>query len=372
MPTPSDKTNATATPAQPFYVPPPPTPLPYPPPPVEPVFGEPVSGADFAAFRHNAFIGAIAEQSRWTASTKNKMPLDMYAIEWLDGRVMGAMNHSKQCLYPLDRVRRLIPEASNFAYYLSAQDTPYVILDIEPSCPESLRRSLLDTDFLYAETSMSGKGLHLAYKMPESVLKAYPNIINKTVLRHPKKYYEILINHYVTFTAKQIGAKPAPSGFERLFLGMCAKQKRQIEIDPSVDISISMQHPVIPFEEKILVSLESGKFRKTLSDYGNDNSEYEYHAIMHYYNNIKPTMLALAILDPRIMDHRYTIEELSWLLYDAVARDIPHRPKHDTKRQGMPYLLWRCMKIMIRRINDGLSLVADVGNGANDEYETEE
>ena len=163
MPTPSDKTNATATPARPFYVPPPPTPLPYPPPPVEPVFEEPV--------------------------------------EWLDGRVMGAMNHSKQCLYPLDRVRRLIPEASNFAYYLSAQDAPYVILDIEPSCPESLRRSLLDTDFLYAETSMSGKGLHLAYKMPESVLKAYPNIINKTVLRHPKKYYEILINHYGSSSA---------------------------------------------------------------------------------------------------------------------------------------------------------------------------
>ena len=96
----------------------------------------------FPKFRENTFIQTIANDKRWTVSTADKVPIDMHILKYRN-EIKGAFHASDLCLMTLDEVNELIPNASNHAYHFDYQITNAIVLDIEPKCPEILKRVFL-------------------------------------------------------------------------------------------------------------------------------------------------------------------------------------------------------------------------------------
>lgn len=294
----------------------------------------------FKNFRNHSFIQQIAETEKWTISTDKKMPMDMYMYEYHEYQVTGAMYKDERSLTTLDKVNELVPFAPNYAFYMDALVDGFVVLDIEPKCPKHIVETMLKTPYIYGETSMSGKGIHLVFPLPSDILEKYPNAKSKYVMRHEKGYYEILLEHYITFTGDQIQPASGTVSFELLFEDMCKDQKPSVTVSISAEDVSKLKPENIPYEDRILKSMSNNfNYRKTPADFDDNTSKYEWFFISYCFWQLKNVMKSDFI---RHKNHEYTHDEIVWLLYEAVKNKLPPREKHNEPRSGIPYLLWRC------------------------------
>ena len=155
---------------------------------------------NFPEFYSHPFIKEIKDNSRWTVSgltslddRTNKKPIDIWELHDI-GTLHGAREHNSTCLMTLDELLDFLPNAANHAYYLEAMEDEYVILDIEPDCPQQLKNMFLDMDYVYGETSMSGKGYHLVFPLPLEIDK-YPKAKTKKVWQDKTRYFELHLEH---------------------------------------------------------------------------------------------------------------------------------------------------------------------------------
>lgn len=298
--------------------------------------GTDANGYDFrkecAAFCASGFVHDLKDKPKWTISDKNKMPVDMG--ELAHGRIKGALQPAEPYTTTLDRCLEIIPNPANHAFYLDVTRDNYVVLDIEPTCPERIKRTLLELDFQYAETSMSGKGMHLVFPCPRE-LWDNPIARSKVVLKQRDKYYEILLNHWVTFTHNALDVKPGNRPFAKLFEAMCATQ----EVLSKADTDINADEPDdIPDKDFILYILTGGsEYRKTPADFNGDVSKYEFGMAGFLYRKLLRVLKTIKI---RNNGHTYTDNEKAWLIYYASLETLEHRDKHDQRRDGMPMLLY--------------------------------
>lgn len=293
----------------------------------------------FKDFYENKAIKQIQDIPLWTVSQKSdKKPINIK--EYLaTNAIYGCNNPSTQCL-TLRELTTALPNINNAAFYLDALRDELVVLDIEPECPDELRQKFLNMPYLYGETSMSGKGIHLVFPLPDEIYD-YPDALNKVVFKDKNGYYEILLNHWVTFTRN---TKPIPppdntESFVELFVQMASKQK----IYAKSDVEINLSHPDIPDQFEIVRSIVKGRsHNKTLLYYRNDVSRYESGITGFYYQELRKRLL-----HPQITKngHTYTDNERVWLLYDIIKQTIPYRSKHDGERNNMPWLLYLAKSI---------------------------
>lgn len=311
--------------------------------------GRPVwNDRQFRPFYTSQFVKDLWQTPRWTVTVpKNKMPMDIDLYR-TKNRVYGAQTMQYPSLDKLDVVCHMIPSAVNNTFYLDAIQDKYVVLDIEPDCPPDIRNRLMKMPYLYAETSMSGMGLHLIFPLPEC-FKNYPIAQTKVVMKEEHGYYEILLCHYVTFTRNHIPLYKNPNGtesFEALFEEMCKVQKETHRRD--VDISL-LDVEDIPAHDDVLSLLKRQVYEKTPAHFNNDMSKYEFGYIA--FLNIK---LKNILQTPHIKsDHEYTDAEKATFLFIAASEMIPYRPKHDEYRNGMPWLLSEVREVMAKNDVDG-------------------
>lgn len=294
-------------------------------------------------FIQHPFIQRIAPHKLWTVSDNTKRPIDM--IEFRDKhKIVGATFSNENSLVSLYELHNLIPNAANFAYYLDADTDGFVVLDIEPSCSDITKQELLQMNPIYIETSMSGKGIHMVFDFPKDIICKYEDAKNKIVFKGDNHEYEVLINHYVTFTGRQIPYTPStnPKSFRDLFEKLAARQK------PSAtksDINIDEMQPVdtneLPFLMELLTTAMQ-RYNKTPNDFkkengrDNDTSLWEYSVIGYMYRKLQDILKVQKIAN----DHEYTIEEQIWIMYQIIYDYIDYRPKHDTLRNGRPFLVF--------------------------------
>lgn len=295
---------------------------------------------DFPEFYENEFIKAIAPNEKWTVSDKNKVPIDMYALI-NEEKIWGmSLDRGYNPFVDLKTLNEILPNAANNAYYLDALSDGFVILDIEPICPDAIKNELIKMPYVYGETSMSGKGYHLAFPLPD-LIKKYPAAINKLALKHENKYFEILMNHMVTFTRNVLPARSPEyklSDFENIFELLASKATETII--SNVDIKIEdMDTDNIPYFDNIMNVLENQTYGKIAEDFGNDLSRYEFGCIGFYSK-----LLSRLLPDSKYKDHTYTDEEKALILYSIATKKIPHRDKHESVRNGMPWLLYLATK----------------------------
>lgn len=293
------------------------------------------------AFYEHPVIQALADTQRWTISHEKK-PLNADAIAngcLNRGEIKGAYMPAPPCLNTLDFLILLAPETPliNHTFYLDALRDRYVILDIEPKCPDELKAQLLQLPYLYGEYSMSGKGFHLVFDTPLDILNQYPNAMSKKVLKEEHGYYEFLMDHYCTFTRRMIvpAQTQDKAKLYELFTELCKQQKPPVTMP-----TVAVEEPKdIPNYGKIMRLMNSVKPPRPLSDFSDDESKFEASTACAMYNKLMHVIAKLNS-SPQFVKHDYTRDERAWLLYYILQKCLPYRAKHETERDGLPWLLY--------------------------------
>lgn len=334
-------------------------------------------------FYSNDAIRAIAGKRRWSISTGRKKPID---TSWLDDAVNGRLRSlppedvdppgarlsDPSTMMTLDELTDLVPDATNFAFALEYTEDQIVILDVEPKAPADVKAKALRLKALYRERSMSGRGYHMVFPAPFDLFKRYPAAA-KRVVKRKDGAYEVHMRHWVTFTRDTVphtgsldsspkatyAPLPRPgdpdfddSGdFVRFVTPLFRAQRETVIGDApgasdTADTFLTDEQAALV--ERIVASGEA-EYDKSLADFSDDASRYEFGYMSHILNVVRRHVEPLD-LDGRIV--RRTVSATSGqccvMAYMIGAQLIPYRKKHDQRRDGMPWLLYTATKVMAR------------------------
>jgi len=325
-----------------------------------------ITWRDFPDFYTNTAIQALSHESRWTISSTKpietvngktgekyvlpaKSPLDVRELSRHDN-IRGAFSNDETCLMTLDELNSsFMGAAANNAFYLNAQIDEVLVLDIEPSCPPEIRDLLLSLPALYRETSMSGHGYHMIMPMPDNFWD-YPVAASKRKLQHDQKWYEIMIEHWITFTRNVDHVPhPAPPGSDPLTWEQVYEDLAQEAVESArAEFVLDEERPELPMAEVIYKVMTDGpKYNKTLADFHDDYSRWEYGHFGFLCNRLEE------LLSTRMLSraHPWSESDRAWLLYEAAQRILPPRDKHVEMRTGLPYLLYVANGLVAERLS---------------------
>lgn len=322
----------------------------------------------FPEFYANPTIQTLAPVRRWTVSGRlsdapasgHKAPIDVrHLIEGCrpecrhEGPVRGAFTLDSTCLMSLGELVAALPKAANHAYYLQSHSDGVVVVDVEPDCPPDLAANLLRLPgVLWAETSMSGRGYHLVMPRPKN-LHDFPHAAHKRVLRERNGWFEILLDHWITFTRRPVDAELAGDGpparfasLEDLYAAL-AENARASAAGSAGEIVTDEDMPDIPGAHDIVAAAIAGSEdrRKDLSDFDHDRSRWEFSVLGTLYAEQVQAMNLHAGMRQR----SYSARDQAWLLYTAAVEVLPKRAKHTETRNGRPYLLDRAASLVADR-----------------------
>lgn len=293
----------------------------------------------FEDFYNHPFIKSIADKERWTVVDKNKRPIDMYGLIYMH-KIFGAAFCDEKSLVSLKTLCETLPNATNNTFYMDALTDGFVVLDIEPKCPQNIKNKLLQLPYIYGELSLSGKGYHLIFPLPDCI-ENYPIAKKKVTMKEEHGYYEILLNHYVTFTRNIIPKSKGASDFEKIFKELASQQKEHTKNN----IEIEEEEPDdIPLKDTILTIMYNQAYRKQPKDFDFDMSKYEYGYISFLYEKL---LCVLALSNIKSV-HEYSDTEKAWLLYNAAKEMLPYREKHDEMRTGLPWLMYLSQEVIAK------------------------
>lgn len=331
-------------------------------------------------FYGNDAIRSIADKRRWSISTAGKKPVD---TSWLaaaiGGRLPslppegvdppGARLSDPSTMMTLDELTDLVPDATNFAFALEYTEDQIVILDVEPHAPADVKAKALRLKALYRERSLSGRGYHMVFPSPSDLFERYPAAARRVVKRKDGAY-ELHMRHWVTFTRdtephtgsldtspKAMYAplpRPGDSDFDdsgdfRKFIAPLFRAQRAVTEGTAPDtVDAFLTDEQADLVERIVASGEA-EYGKTLSDFDDDASRYEFGYMSHILNVVRSHVEPLDF-DGRIV--RRTVQasrgQCCIMAYMIGTQLVPHRKKHEQRRDGMPWLLYTATKVMER------------------------
>lgn len=303
----------------------------------------------------------LAGSSRWTVSgqigddpTQRKAPINIREL-LTSGRLRGAWSADETCLLTLDELTARLPNAANCAFHLRAQVDALMMIDIEPGCPVGIAADLIDAlapETLYAEMSMSGHGYHLLVRTPSNFWD-FTNASCKKVLREEHGWYEILLEHWITFTRRELvrptNTAPTGHGLPRFstVAGLYADLARNARANgpSSSSIEVALDVPDIPAAGEIVEQAVQGYVPRPLSDFHDDTSRWEF-SIM---NGLYPRVMQAITLQITVNRFSYSVSDRVWLLFLAAGRVLPAREKHREARNNRPFLLDRAAALVADR-----------------------
>lgn len=311
----------------------------------------------FPEFYRNSAIRVLAGAARWTVSgrlgddadVKAKAPIDVRALLDL-GRVRGAWSIGDDCLVTLAELTDRLPDAANHAFYLQAQSDGLMVLDIEPDCPSDVAANLLALPgLIYSETSMSGRGYHFVAALPEN-FHDHGIASSNRVLREEHGWYELLLDHWATFTrrpieedvltrAREIDLSSEPfASLEDVYASLAEKAKASSSARAKA-VPTAGDIPRIKGGQQIIErTLEGARPRlKCLDDFAGDHSRWEFSLLGTLFREMRQHLVVIGFQRRTT----YSAGDQAWLLYQAALEAIPSRAKHEERRNGRPFLLDR-------------------------------
>lgn len=324
--------------------------------------------AAFPAFYANTAIQALAHEFRWTVSGQigeddpedpskratRKAPVDLRHL--LDGGVLrGAWALDDTCLVSLGELTDCFPMAANAAFYLRARTDGLMVIDIEPTCPAEVAATILNLPgVVYSELSMSGNGYHLIAPLPRN-FHDFPAATGKKVLKQKDGWYEVLLEHWVTFTRQPVPAtrRAGPAGpagpaatFENvadLYASLASLATDTVAVSAAA-VELSATMPQIPDSTAIIrhVLSKSTPALRTPEEFGNDYSRWEFSVLSRLYIRMLPELSTYGQKNAT----SYTDSDRAWLLYTTALEVIPLRHKHLERRNGRPFLLDRAATLI--------------------------
>ena len=246
----------------------------------------------------------------WTLSTKDKFPVNF--IETIkQNRIIGLTARNKTqtvdyytlCNYILDTalITMTIPEG-------------YMIVDVESYASDELKNYCRTLNPIYAETSMSGKGMHLLFEYPKNYTK-YPNAMNRSVIKSKDKTFEILFDHACIFTGNQIYTTGEHT-VDTLYASV-AKHITEVK-----DIIINNFEPLTDADRPVVEYLmNSGLYSKDIfkrSDGTVDTSAFDFATVANWYNMIK---IYYNIINQQLPSYGKIVSILYYVATKKIYRD---------------------------------------------------
>lgn len=237
------------------------------------------NGGSYVRTKHINIPENLKQMPIWTLSTKDKFPVNF--IETIkQNRIIGLTARNKTqtvdyytlCKYILDTaiITMTIPEG-------------YMIVDVESYASDELKNYCRTLNPIYAETSISGKGMHLLFEYPKNYTK-YPNAMNKSIIKVKDHGYEILFDHACIFTGNEIQTTGEHS-VDELY---ASAAKRVAEVK---DIIINNFEPLTEADRPVVEYLmNSGLYSKDIfkrNDGTVDTSVFDFANVANWYNMIK-------------------------------------------------------------------------------------
>jgi hypothetical protein len=300
-------------------------------------------------FTQNAVIRELALSPRWAITDPDdKKPLSMAGL--VHGVAYGASTKKPEDMMTLPELAANFTDAPNCAMWMKSLDCGYALIDIEKTCPEDVRDTLVHgLAWKYAETSLSGRGIHLIVPRPDELLDKYPNA-RKAAVRRKDGAFEVLLNHWVTFTRNVLDADPAPEDtpealaiLENLFSSCNPTITRTWKMPRTQDILASLGDYAA---ESIVADLRGVvRFAARNGSESSDRSRSDWSmacsAVRFVDRHYNANDIRLAIL-PTVDDFYPAAvgAVAAALLREVIETDdtIPWRDKYDEPRGDLPYL----------------------------------
>ena len=304
-------------------------------------------------FYDHPFIQSIADVERWSITQpSNKMPIDMFAVS--HAKIAGCKPDLPYSMTTLADTVHIIEAVTgdapaNHAFNMDTDIDGFILLDIEPSCPPHLMRKFLQLPYIYAEKSLSGKGIHMIMPVPPEYWQ-YPAILRLQKIQEEHRYYEIMFNHWVTFTRnmlKPANPKADDSFYHEIFNQLAAKQVEKttedLEFDMDDDHNIEISD--IPGADEIIAYATNGanEYKRTSADLNDDPSRFVFGICGHFYGVMSKLMQISSIQE---LNHHYTPQEQTRILYTIIKDRVPDRPKNYERRGKTTWLMSQCQHIV--------------------------
>ena len=270
----------------------------------------------WASFYRNEAIKKLGQYPAWTVTDpRDKRPLAFEGL--VEGRFFGASPKDAEACVTLDALVQAIPAAVNNALRLDAQTMGYLVFDIEKTATDAIRKRLLELPWVYAETSMSGRGIHLIVPYPTDLMERYPYAAVKPVLKAADGTWEVLLSHWVTFTRNTLQATPGTRDVASVLEPLLAQARPPVApeaLDALPDID---EIPEAPF---VMAYLRSERFVQPLSRYNGDESRRDFAGIIYYLKRIR-SFCALNASLYALTDEAQLAIAIQMLTDDGLERD---------------------------------------------------
>lgn len=300
-------------------------------------------------FDNNPTILKMANYPRWTVSTKTKEPLSLKNVQPMAPNPNFRRYHDDSDLVTLSQVNAIQAlKDSNRAYRMNSLVSNIIMIDIETHVLDDVKELLLTLPYGYGETSMSG-GTHLLVELPNSVTfnPKYLPILTHNFAKSKEWGFEVITsNHFITFTKNEI-PKPTNPQTETLtkLLDLLASEIQDTENKIAI-ANPNSEDSEVDFEKvKYLASLIPENVKLEINNldpknFNNDLSRVDWQAAMKiasYLKFLKDTS------SYRLIVQDSNSAEMIEVIYQIIKKRLPYREKHDTYRQGLPYLKYASM-----------------------------
>lgn len=313
-------------------------------------------------FYSNPAIQELGQYPMWTVTDPtDKKPCSFRAM--IEGRtyqdkktgelvIPGARATESDDRTTLDDLVSSLPNASNNSFWLLGAEHGYVVVDIEKTASDETRSRLLELPWVYAERSMSGTGIHLLVPYPEKLFDELENAAVKPAIKSFDNTWEVLVNHWVTFTRDVIeDVQPGNVPLDAIIRPMAEKANEpivKITFDDLPEITPDMD--AYKVQERLLRDTD-GEYPKPRID-GRDQSAFDYGMAMYFLKHIR-----------RYIDtgqYHATPEEAVAIVVDIMDGSPQARDKwYDHMVGKVPYLIYTVQKAYADTFRDKLSADAD-------------
>lgn len=313
-------------------------------------------------FNSNPLIKFMSRDESWTVSSDEKQPLDMR--NYLANGTLGfaKINDDWNPMVSLTELNKH-PQFTytNRAYRMHASKNQIICIDIENTADDKTKEFLLQFPFEYLEYSKHG-GIHGLMHVDKKLLSPTMLAIFQvaTTIRHPSKTWEMFLNkHYCTFTQNVIQPRQFTAEQKatktKEFLDYVVKMYQQKESTHAQQVdSVKLKKEVPDYIEQIAQIFPKSDFeyiaQLTPEDYRSDSglidmSKYEYNVLLFIRKQLTNRILYgfddpfYALNLPKPIE-KLTTEDYVYLTFYFGQKILPHRDKHDTERNGVPFLLY--------------------------------
>ena len=315
--------------------------------------------ADNYAKSHNCNIkqdmAAFLMSARWTMSKADKEPIDMPLFIATNGAaVKGAASYDYRTTYStIMDIFGLFGDAEipNLCFRLDFATHPFMVVDIEPECPQMVKDELLDKlDYVYLEKSMSGKGYHALMYAPE--LLTHEMAVNTSVVKSGLDYEVLISDHCVTFTGNTVSIAAGPNAdanyFDETIETMFSNRRILSHKLDTVNLMTLDDVENHDYLIGYLNNIVNQGTQLAPMDYSGDMSRFEFSVGLSVAHKVSSLLtfgpkLGLTITDAygnTLVPHEYTDDELVACMHYCLVNMLPHRSKHQEFRQDMPWLYY--------------------------------